>query len=221
MPLQEALAEIDRLKPGAKVSYQALAKKHGCCRSTLTRRHKNQVVPHTVKINSQRLLHPRDEVEVVEYIRGLTRRNLKPTRQMVINFVTPLCCRAPSEAWVTRFLNRHPDELINAWTTPMEANRHRADSVNSYCLYFELLHRKMAEYDLMPENTYNMDEKGFAIGVTGNSKRIFDKALYQSKAFRQSLHDGNREWLTILAAICANRSVLPPGIIYPAASRDV
>lgn len=221
MPLQEALAEIDRLKPGAKVSYQALAQKHGCCRSTLTRQHKNQVVPHTVKINNQRLLHPRDEVEVVEYIRGLTKRNLKPTRQMVMNFVTPLCCRAPSEAWVTRFLNRNSDLLINAWTTPMDRNRHHADSVDSYRLYFELLHSKMAEYNVEPQDTYNMDEKGFAIGVSGRSKRIFDKALYQSKQFRKSLHDGNREWVSILATVCADGSVLPPGVIYPAAGRAV
>lgn len=66
-----------------------------------------------------------------------------------------------------------------------------------------------------------MDEKGFAIGVTGRSKRIFDKVLYQQRRFRQSLHDGNREWVTLLATICADGSVLPPGIIYPAAGRAV
>jgi hypothetical protein len=33
-------------------------------------------------------------------------------------------------------------------------------------------------YDVLPENTYNMDEKGFAIGVTGKTKWIFDKVLY-------------------------------------------
>ncbi|KAJ8110223.1 hypothetical protein OPT61_g6878 [Boeremia exigua] len=221
MPLQEALAEIDRLRPGAKLSYQALAKKHSCCRTTLARRHKHQVVPHTVKINNQRLLNPRDEVEVVEYIRGLTKRNMKPTRQMVMNFVAPLCCRAPSEAWVTRFLNRNSDLLINAYTTPMDSNRIHADSIDSYQLYFELLHSKMKEYNILPRDTYNMDEKGFAIGVSGRSKRIFDKALYQTKRFQKSLHDGNREWVSILVSVCADGSVLPPGVIYPAAGRAV
>ena len=50
----------------------------------------------------------------------------------------------------------------------------------------------MTEYD-QPENTYNMDEKGFMIGVTGRSKRVFDKLLFGQKQFKQSLHDGNRE----------------------------
>jgi hypothetical protein len=79
----------------------------------------------------------------------------------------------------------------------------------------------MAQYNLLPENTYNMDEKGFAIGVTGRSKRIFDKVLYNQKQFRQSLHDGNRKWVTLLATICADGSHLPPCIIYPAAGRAV
>jgi hypothetical protein len=221
MPLQEALAEIDRLKPGEKLSYQALAKRHGCCRSTLTRQHRGQVVPHREEALQRRLLHPRDEAEVVEYVRELTKRHLMPTRQMVINFVAPLCCWEPSERWITRFLNRHADVLLNAWTTPMEAGRHHADSSEKYRVYFELLHSKMAEYDVLPENTYNMDEKGFAIGVTGKTKRIFDKVLYHQKQFRQSIHDGNREWVTLLATVCADGSVLPPCIIYPAAGRAV
>ena len=152
MPLQDALAEIDRLKPGSKLSYQALAKKHGCCRSTLTRRHRGQMIPHQEEALQRRLLHPRDEVEVVEYIRALTKRHLMPTRQMITNFLTPLCSWEPSERWITRFLNRHADVLLNAWSTPMEATRHHTNSGERYQLYFELLHSKMAEYDVLPEN---------------------------------------------------------------------
>lgn len=177
--------------------------------------------PQVVGFPAMNYINRRDEVEVVEYVRELTKRHLMPTRQMVINFVAPLCCWEPSERWITRFLDRHADILLNAWTTPMEAGRHHADSSEKYRVYFELLHSKMAEYDVLPENTYNMDEKGFAIGVTGKTKRIFDKALYHQKQFRQSLHDGNREWVTLLATVCADGSVLPPCIIYPAAGRAI
>lgn len=40
---------------------------------------------------------------------------------------------------------------------------------------------------------YDKGEKGFTIGVTGRSKRIFDKTLHGKKHFKKSLHDGNRE----------------------------
>jgi hypothetical protein len=103
----------------------------------------------------------------------------------------------------------------------METGRHQADSGDKYRLYFELLHQKMAQYDVEPENTYNMDEKGFAIGVTGRSKRISDRLLFGKKQFKQSLHDGNREWVTLLATICGDGSHLPPGIIFPAAGRVI
>jgi hypothetical protein len=79
----------------------------------------------------------------------------------------------------------------------------------------------MTEYNLQPKNTYNMDEKGFMIRVSGRSKRVFDKLLFSQRQFRQLLHDSNREWVTLLATICADRSHLPPGIIFPAAGRAV
>jgi hypothetical protein len=57
--------------------------------------------------------------------------------------------------------------------------------------------------------------------VRGRSKRIFDKVLYGKRQYKQSLHDGNREWVTLLACICADGTALPPGIIYASAGRAV
>ena len=57
----------------------------------------------------------------------------------------------------------------------MDANRHNADSGHKYKLYFDLLQQKITEYNVKPENTYNMDEKGFAIRVLRRSKRIFSR----------------------------------------------
>jgi hypothetical protein len=62
-----------------------------------------------------------------------------------------------------------------------------------------------------------MDEKGFAIGVIGRSKRIFDKLLFGQRQFKQLLYDGNCEWVTLLATICGDGSYLPLSIIFPAA----
>ena len=70
-------------------------------------------------------------------------------------------------------------------------------------------------------HTYNMDEKGFAIWKICRSKRIFDKSLYKQKHTRQSLQDGNREWITLLSCICADGTVLPPGLIYAAETQNI
>lgn len=52
------------------------------------------------------------------------------------------------------------------------------------------------------------------IRVIGRSKRIFDKALYERRQNKQSTYDGNREWVSVLAKIRADRSTLPVRIIF-------
>jgi hypothetical protein len=49
------------------------------------------------------------------------------------------------------------------------------------------------EYDILLRNTYNMDEKGFMIGVIGKTKRVSDKVLYKERQYKQASHDANRE----------------------------
>ncbi|KAF1976355.1 hypothetical protein BU23DRAFT_456432, partial [Bimuria novae-zelandiae CBS 107.79] len=55
----------------------------------------------------------------------------------------------------------------------IDSNRHKANFKTKYEAYFDLLHLKMEEYNILSCNTYNMDEKGFLISVIGRSKRVF------------------------------------------------
>jgi hypothetical protein len=63
-----------------------------------------------------------------------------------------------------------------------------------------------------------MDEKGFMMDITGRSKRVFSKAIWKQKRVRESLQDGNRDWITLLACVCADRSALPPSLIFSSAN---
>jgi hypothetical protein len=65
---------------------------------------------------------------------------------------------------------------------------------------------------------YNMDEKGFLIGITGRSKRVFSKRMWEKKEVTAAIQDSNREWISVLACVCADGSHLPPSLIYPSAS---
>jgi hypothetical protein len=103
----------------------------------------------------------------------------------------------------------------------MDQNRHAAESVGKYKLYFDLLQRKINEYHLDARHTYNMDEKGFMIGITGRSKRVFSKAIWKAKGLRQSLQDGSRDWITLLACVCADGSALPPSLLFSSANKSI
>jgi hypothetical protein len=103
----------------------------------------------------------------------------------------------------------------------MNRRRHAVDSGEKYKVYFEQLGRKTDSYEVEPDHTYNMDEKGFMIGAVGRQKRIFSKRLFKKKQFKQMLQDGNREWISLLACICADGTALPPALIYAADSKNI
>lgn len=210
-PIEAAIAAIESLKPGEDFTYTEIAERFGVVRSTLTRRH--QRVTQAPGKNRQNLNH-QQEKELLQYIQRLTERGLPPTRQMIQNFASIIAKKDVSIRWVDRFVGRHPDSLISRWTTGLDSNRHKADSEAKYRLYFELLHKKIAEYSIEPQHMYNMDEKGFLLGITGRSKRIFDRPLYKSRRVRQSIQDGSREWISLIACICADGSAVDPSLIY-------
>ncbi|KAF1968423.1 hypothetical protein BU23DRAFT_480320, partial [Bimuria novae-zelandiae CBS 107.79] len=58
-------------------------------------------------------------------------------------------------------------------TKGIDSNCYKANSKTKYKAYFDLLHPKMEEYNILPCNTYNIDKKGFLISVIGRSKRVF------------------------------------------------
>ena len=103
----------------------------------------------------------------------------------------------------------------------MDRNRHTADSRAKYSAYFDLLRDKISQYNIEPRHTYNMDEKGFLIGSTGRSKRVFSKRMWEKKEVTAAIQDSNREWISLLACVCADGSHLPPSLIYPSASGSI
>ena len=59
----------------------------------------------------------------------------------------------------------------------MDYNRHQANLGEKYSLYFNLLQQKISQYNVKPCHTYNIDEKGFLISITGRSKRVFSRRM--------------------------------------------
>jgi hypothetical protein len=212
--INAAIEAIELRKPGASFSYRAVAKQFGVDRTTLSRRHRGAQQTVAAKHEEQQLLNPQQEAELVVYIERCTERGLPPTREMVRNFASAVAKWEASDAWVTRILHRHHVDLTVKWSAGLDCNRHQADSHYKYDLYFQLLHGKMREYNVEPHNTYNMDEKGFAISITKRTKRVFSKAVWEAKLRTAAIQDGSREWITLIACVCGDGSSLPPALVY-------
>src|SRR6266480_3769735 len=76
------------------------------------------------------------------------------------------------------------------------------------------LAEKTKKYDIQSHNTYNMDEKGFLIGLINKILRIFTREQWEEGKLRGAGQDGNRSWITLLACICQDLQALPPMLIY-------
>jgi hypothetical protein len=219
--IETALTAINSLKPGEQFSYRKIAAEYHCNRTTLARRHQSVQASCQAKAVNQQALHPQQEQELLRYIEHLTSQGLPPTRPMIRRFASDITKKELGKGWVDRFIQRYQVDLISRWATGIDRSRHQADSEIKYSLYFKLLNSKLSKYDVEPCNTYNMDKKGFMLGVLTRSKRLFSRRLYEEGKIKAHIQDGNREWITLLACICADGSYIEPSLIYQSASGSI
>lgn len=64
-------------------------------------------------------------------------------------------------------------------------------------------------YNILPENTYNMDEKGFMMGIASRCKVICRRGRKNPRL----MHSGNREWVTVIEGVSGSGEALPPIVI--------
>ena len=219
--IDDAIAAIESLQPGEQLSYRKIAAQYGCDRTTLARRHQGRASPRSTMALNQQSLHPQQEQELLAYIDRLTERGLPPTRAIIRSIASQIAHKELGVHWVDRFVQRWPDRLISKWTTGMDNSRHKADSGKKYSLYFDLLRDKIDRYHIEARHIYNMDEKGFMLGVVGRTKRIFSRASYEDRRSRSTIQDGSRDWITLIACVCADGSYLDPSLIYQSKSGSI
>jgi len=98
----------------------------------------------------------------------------------------------------------------------LECCRARALNQTHVTGFFDILTKLVEEYNIVPENIYNMDEKGIQMGVGKSTLVLVDrnqKTVYQ-------LENGNRELVTVIETVCADRTALRPSVIYKGQRRD-
>ena len=87
-PIDKAIEELNSYELGEKPSYTKVAEKYGVSRSTLARRHKGVQATRATAAGERTKLSHQQEMELVRYIRDLTKQGLPPTRAIVRNFAS-------------------------------------------------------------------------------------------------------------------------------------
>ena len=127
-----------------------------------------------------RFLNTIQSKALIKYINNLTERGLPPTVVMVKNIAAEIIGRQPGHNQLTRWLAAYKDELKLGYLAPINITQKKANLALYYSLYFKLLGRKITEYNILPENTYNIDKKGFLISYFKKLRRIFSKSAFNS-----------------------------------------
>ena len=220
-PKGDINAALEALKLADSIDYTATAKKFGVNRSTLSKRHRGVQGSCEAKAEKSRNLNNTQEDKLIAYIGKLYSKGLPPTHAIVRNFAEEIAQKPTGSSWVSRFLKRHDDQLLTHWTASVDSKRFRANSAFRYSLYFERMRRKIDEYAIDGRHIYNMGEKGFIVGILSKQRRIFTQEQSSLGKLRGFVQSGNREWVTIIAAICADGTALSPSLIYKLTSRQL
>jgi hypothetical protein len=112
-------------------------------------------------------------------------------------------------SWPKWFCKHHPNLKMKK-TTGLE--KAHAKALNQFAVneFFDMLTDVMKEFNILPENLYNMDEKGIQLGIGARITAMID--CNQQTVY--SIEDGNRELVTVIKTICADGSVLHPSMIF-------
>ena len=120
-----------------------------------------------------------------------------------------------SVTWPKHFCKHHPDLKMKK-TTGLEKARAKALNRHAVNGFFDMLTEVIEEYGILPENLYNMDEKGLQLGIGARATAMIDRD--QKTAY--SVEDGNRELVTVIETICADGSILHPSVIFQGVRRN-
>jgi hypothetical protein len=175
-PIDEAIAF---LKSSNKPNISEVARIFQIERSVLSKRFRRTRASIAKANETKQLLTNKQELVLVNEIQRLCDWYLPPTPAIVTLWASRMCGKEPGKNWSAGFKARHKDILDCRYLNTIDLARHKADSKASYSQYFTILRQKMDQYNIQPQNCYNMDEKGFLIGHPQKVRRIFPKALMQ------------------------------------------
>ena len=151
---------------------------------------------------------------IVQYILDLDQRGFAPTyaaiRDMADKLLAARGAGQVGQKWPANFVRR-TDSLKTCFNRAYDRQRALCEDTVLIRSWFELVEQTKAKYGICDEDVYNFDEAGFMMGkittqlvVTGSERRGRPKAI----------QPGNREWVTLIAAINAAGWSVPPFLIF-------
>jgi hypothetical protein len=133
--IQAAFAELDSAK---SINYTQAALNWGLERSTLSRRHRKITRSREQFLDeSLRKLTTTQETALVDYLLQIGKRGIWTTPRIIRNLVQETLNELIGKNWVTRFVERHSNQITTVYLNGLDKNRRAAESVANTAKFYE------------------------------------------------------------------------------------
>ncbi len=169
--------------------------------SSISRRQRGLTRSKEQANKEQQLLTPAEEAILIKYTLKYNDWGLPLQFKHLRQFTLEILYRKGSRMtlgyhWHRALLRRNP-QLRIALSQPIDRHRVSATKESIAKQWFTLFHRIRTEHSIMDEDIYNMDEKGFMMGITQRTHVLI--SIQQKQAFVRQ--DGNREWISVIECV--------------------
>jgi hypothetical protein len=185
-------------------------------RSTLRDRLKGSKYRNEARANGHKMTQNEEE-SLIRWILSMDQRGAAPRPSHVREMANILLAQRGStptqtvgEKWVYNFINRH-DEIKTRFSRRYNHQRAKCEDPKIILEWFNRVQITIMQYGIAPEDIYNFDETGFAMGLVATAK-VVTRAEMLGRPFL--IQPGNREWVTSIECINSTGWVLPPCIIF-------
>jgi hypothetical protein len=210
------LLAISTLKKKEISSVREAARVYHVPETTLRRRLKGATCRLEKRANSHKMTQNEEE-SLIQWILSMDRRGAAPRPSHVREMANILLSKrgetttqTVGEKWVYNFINRH-DEIKTRFSRRYNHQRAKCEDPKIILEWFNRVQITMMQHGIAPEDIYNFDETGFAMGLVATAK-VVTRAEMLGRPFL--IQPGNREWVTSIECVNSTGWVLPPCIIF-------
>jgi hypothetical protein len=207
---------IQALKNQEITSIREAARRFNIPNSTLSTRLNGVQNRAISRANSHKLTEIEEE-SLQKWIISLDERGAAPrpstvreTANLLLAARGTIPVQTVGEKWVYNFVKRHPN-LSTRFSRRYNYERAKCEDPKIIREWFSLVQNTFLSYGIDPNDIYNFDETGFAMGLIATAKVITRKEFYGRRAL---LQPGNREWVTVIECTNALGWALPPCVIF-------
>ncbi|EED12236.1 pogo transposable element, putative [Talaromyces stipitatus ATCC 10500] len=157
-----------------------------------------------------------NEESLVKWVLDLDRRGLPPRHSLVREMANYILSQhgkpQVGKNWITKLIKRRP-EIDSKFARKYNYERAKCEDPKIIQEHFDRVQAAISEYGILPEDIFNFDETGFAMGLCATAKVITGSDRY---AQPKLLQPGNREWVTAIEATNSTGWAVPSYVIFKA-----